>query len=330
MCVSKPVTRSTGASRLYRHSSDRRAAISAPIAGGFRRLVDDDATAGLGHRLGDGVEVQRGQRGDVDDFGADAFLGQFVGGFEAFLHLRAPGHQGHVGTVAQHEADVERQRFAVVGYLFLVLAIDALRLEEHHRIRVADRGEQQAVGTRRRGGHDHAQAGDVGEQVLVRLGVMLRCADAAAPRGAPYGRNGHAAAGAIAQARGVAGDLFHHRVDEAFELRFGDRLHALHGQADGDAGDGGFVQRRVEHAPFAEFFLQALGGAEHAAVDANVFAEDDDAFVVRHFVGERLGHGFDKSDLCHGGESFSAYDWRSRLATSSRWPTRSAGSSAYR
>src|SRR5690606_6789012 len=42
-------------------------------AGGPGGLVHDHAAAGLGHRLGDGVEVERGQRGDVDDFRADAF-----------------------------------------------------------------------------------------------------------------------------------------------------------------------------------------------------------------------------------------------------------------
>src|SRR5690606_24189572 len=43
-------------------------------AGGLRGLVHDHAAAGLGHRLGDGVEVQRGEGGDVDDLGAHAFL----------------------------------------------------------------------------------------------------------------------------------------------------------------------------------------------------------------------------------------------------------------
>jgi hypothetical protein len=191
------------------------------------------------------------------------------------------------------------KRLAVVRHFFLVLAIDALGLEEHHRIRIADRGEQQTVGARRRRRHHHAQARDVGEQMLVRFGVMFRRADAAAPRCAEHGRHGDATARAVAHACGVAGDLLHHRVDEAFELRFGDRLHALRGEADGDAGDGGFVQRRVEHAQFAELFLQALGGAEHAAVDADVFTQHHDAFVVGHFIGERLGDGFDKSDLCH-------------------------------
>ena len=53
------------------------------------------------------------------------------------------------------------------------------------------------------------------------------------------------------------------------------------GQADGEAGDGGFVQRRVEDALGAEALLQAGGGAEHAAVDADVLAQHHDGVVVR-------------------------------------------------
>ena len=108
-----------------------------------------------------------------------------------------------------------------------------------------------------------------------------------------------ASARARAHARGVTGDVFHHRIDEAFELRFGDRLHALRGEADREAGDRRFVERRVDHAQIAELLLQADRRAEHAAVDADVLAEHDDGFVALHFVGERLGDGFDEGDLCH-------------------------------
>src|SRR5690348_18096826 len=49
----------------------------------------------------------------------------------------------------------------------------------------------------------------------------------------------------------------------SLELGFADGLHALRGETHGDAGDGGLVQRRIEHAPFAELVRQALGRAEH-------------------------------------------------------------------
>src|SRR5581483_7541343 len=53
------------------------------------------------------------------------------------------------------------------------------------------------------------------------------------------------------------------------------------------------------HAQLAEFFLQADGGAEHAAVDAHVLAQHHDRVVVLHFISERLGDGFDKRDGGH-------------------------------
>ena len=45
-------------------------------------------------------------------------------------------------------------------------------LQEDHRVRVADRRAQQALGVRRGGGHDHLQAGDVGEPGLEALRVL--------------------------------------------------------------------------------------------------------------------------------------------------------------
>jgi hypothetical protein len=113
------------------------------------------------------------------------------------------------------------------------------------------------------------------------FGVMLGRADAAAPGHAQHHRAGEAAAGAGAQARGVADEVVDHRVHEAVELRFGHGLHALRRHADAEAGDRGFVQRRVEHALGAEALLQAGRGAEHAAVDADVLAQQQHALVVR-------------------------------------------------
>ncbi len=115
-----------------------------------RCLVHDHAAAGLAHRFVDGVEVQWFERSDIDHFRADALLGKHIGGFQGLLHLCAPGHQGHVAAIAQHEADIQRQGLAIVGDFLLVLPVDTLGLEENHRIRIADGGQQQAVGARRR------------------------------------------------------------------------------------------------------------------------------------------------------------------------------------
>ena len=116
-------------------------------------------------------------------------------------------------------------------------AVEPRRLEEHHRVGIADRGEQQPVGAARRGGDDHAQARDVREQRLGALRVVLGRMDAAAHRRAQHHRAGEPAARAVAQPRRMVDELVDRRIDEAQELDLGDRPQALRGQADRQAGD---------------------------------------------------------------------------------------------
>ena len=99
----------------------------------------------------------------------------------------------------------------------------------------------------------------------------------------------------------VGGTLaLHPAAGGLLELRFGDRFHALRGESDGNAGDGGFIQRRVDDPIGAELFDESLGGTEDTAVDANVLAKHDDAWVVLHLPGQCLSDCFDQGDLSHG------------------------------
>ncbi len=61
-----------------------------------------------------------------------------------------------------------------------------------------------------------------------------------------------------------------------------------HGRADGRAADGRLGDRRVEHAPLAEFLEQAAGGAVRAAVEADVLTHDEDARVALHLLARGL------------------------------------------
>ena len=90
--------------------------------------------------------VERRQRRDVDDLGRDPLRRQRVRRRQDVAGRGAPGHEGEVAALAQDEAAVERQGGAVVRDLLADRAVEARRLEEHDRIRVADRGEQQSVG----------------------------------------------------------------------------------------------------------------------------------------------------------------------------------------
>ena len=58
-------------------------------------------------------------------------------------------------------------------------------------------------------------------------------------------------------------------------------------------------ERRVDHALRPEALLQPDGGAEHAAVDADVLAEHDDVRVLLHGARERQVDGFDQRHLRH-------------------------------
>src|SRR5256886_13278750 len=60
-------------------------------------------------------------------------------------------------------------RSTLFPYTTLFRSVDAGRLQEHHRIRIADGGEQEAVGPLGRGRHDDAQARDMGDRKSTRL-----------------------------------------------------------------------------------------------------------------------------------------------------------------
>ena len=82
------------------------------------------------------------------------------------------------------------------------------------------------------------------------------------------------------QFRGLLDELVHRRRNEIGELNFGNGAQSHHGAADGRRDDNAFGERRIEHAVFAIFIEQAGGDFEHAAGQADIFAEDEDAFVA--------------------------------------------------
>ena len=198
---------------------------------------------------------------------------------------------------------IERRRLAVVRDFLLDQAVEPRRLEKHHGIGIADRGEQQAVGAARRGGIDDPDARNVREHRLGALGMVLRRVDAGAARRAQHHRAGQPPARAMAHAPGVVEDLVDRGVGEAGELDLRDRLQPLDRHADAHAGDEALGERRVDHALGAEAPGEPQRRAEHAAVHAHVLAEHDDGGIVLHLALEREVDRFDEGDLRH------AQDW---------------------
>ena len=83
--------------------------------------------------------------------------------------------------------------------------VEALRLEEHHRVGIFDRGNQQALGIVGIGGHDDFQAADMGKQSLRALAMRLPAENTAAGRHAQHDRAGEVAVRAVADAGRLPG-----------------------------------------------------------------------------------------------------------------------------
>jgi hypothetical protein len=89
-------------------------------------------------------------------------------------------------------------------------------------------------------------------------------------------------------------------IEEAHELNFANRLESLRRHADAQSADQQLGERRIDHALGTEPLLQAHGGAEDAAIDADVLAEQNDVRLLFHGAGQRQVDGFDQRDLRHG------------------------------
>ena len=249
--------------------------------------MGDHAPAGPGHRRQHRLGIERLQGRDVDHRRLDPLAGQEIGGLEGLPEQGTPAHERQVAALAHDEAAVERQGLAVVLERLLRRPVDPLGLEEDDGIRVADRREQQAVGGARRGRDDDADARDVGVERLGALGVVLGRFDAAAVGCAQHDRARQPAAGPVAQPPGMA----HQLVDRGYmnpsnwNSTTGRKRCAPSPTARPAAGP---RTPGVEHPGRAEAGEQAVGGAEHAAVPADILAQHQDARVLLHRPGEAM------------------------------------------
>ena len=66
------------------------------------------------------------------------------------------------------------------------------------------------------------------------------------------------------------------------------------------ADDRRLGDRRVDHARFAETLGESLGDLECAAIQSDVFAEDEDAIIALHLLPEPLAQRFEERDFGGG------------------------------
>src|SRR6516225_6415373 len=74
--------------------------------------------------------------------------------------------------------------------------------------------------------------------------------------------------------------------EEVREHDFGDRAQSRHRGANRRAEDRLFGDGRIAHSPWTKLFVEAYSRLEHAARPGNVFAQEDDALVALHLLGD--------------------------------------------
>ena len=177
-------------------------------------------------------------------------------------------------------------------------------LEEEHRVRVADRALEEPLGVAgRRRRHDF-EPRYVGKGGLDRLRVVEPAVDSGAVGRADDQWAAPGAIRSVAHPRGLAHDLIHRRPDEVGELDLRDRAVAGDARADRHADDCRLGQRGIDDPGLAVPIEQPLGGAENAAPDADVLAEDDDLVVARHLLVDCVVDGLE--DVFHAHPLLSA------------------------
>ena len=134
-------------------------------------------------------------------------------------------------------------------------------LDENHRIIVADRGDQAALGVVGVGRRHDLEARNVHEHRMQALRVLRALAPRFADHAAHDQRHLHLAVVHVAAFRGDVDELVHAQHQEVHADVHVDRAHAGHRRADRDAGHGVFRKRRAEHAFGAELVDQPAGRA---------------------------------------------------------------------
>jgi hypothetical protein len=117
--------------------------------------------------------------------------------------------------------------------------------------------------------------------------MMFGGANASAMRRSQNHRARKPPLSSVAESGRVIHQLINAGIKESHELDLANRFEPLRRHAHAESPDQSFRQRRVENTLGPETLLQASGCAEHAAIDTDIFAEDDNIRIIRQRPSER-------------------------------------------
>ena len=240
-------------------------------------------------RAEDGLRIERHQRSHVHNFAVDpVFRLELLGGIERPRHHQRQGQNGGVLAGAHHAGAAQSIDDLALGNVALRW-IERFVLEEDDGIGIADRGGEQPDDVAWvRGGH-HLEPGNHHRPVLDALAMLGAEAGARAIGGAHHERAFELAVRHVAALRELVGDIVEAHRKKIREHDLGDGLEPRHCRAHGGAQDSLLGNRTVAHALWAELFVEADRGLEHAASLGHVFAEEDDVGIARHLLGDAAG-----------------------------------------
>ncbi len=140
-------------------------------AAGALGLVHNQGAVGLAHRGDHGLLVERHQGAEIDYLGFDALDRQLLGHLERRPDSRSVGHKSEVRAFAPDGRASQLRHLSGPRQHRLDAAVEKLVLAVDHRIGVADRRLQQALGVLGGGRAYHLEPGHMGEPGLRVLGV---------------------------------------------------------------------------------------------------------------------------------------------------------------
>src|SRR5438132_1428183 len=111
-------------------------------------------------------------------------------------------------------------------------------------------------------------------------------------RAANHDRHTDLPPGHVADLRRIVHDLIHREDREVKGHHLDDGMESGHGGADRQAGKSQFGDRRIDDAPRAKLFQEALANLEGALIIGDILADQEDLLVAPHLFPQRLVERF--------------------------------------